>query len=119
MILNKNYESRQLSKSQQNSIELEVKITDVEVIEGNSWFGMGSYANFKIESRGRGVPNLENEKVYSVKRRFNEFKGFHQYLTSNSKFKGLIIPQLPPDTWIKNYNDEFLNERRQELEKYL
>jgi len=50
MILNKNYESRQLSKSQQNSIELEVKITDVEVVEGNSWFGMGSYANFKIES---------------------------------------------------------------------
>jgi hypothetical protein len=87
-------------------------------VEGN-WLGIGGYVQYKIESSARGISEMEDGVIYSVLRRFNEFKILHSYITEQDKFKGLIVPPLPQDTWMRNYSEEFLQERRNDLEKYL
>jgi len=42
--------------------------------------GMGGYALYKIETKAKGIPEMEDGNIYSVWRRFKEFKNFHQYL---------------------------------------
>ena len=95
-----------------------IKITDTQVVQGG-YFGYGSYVQYKIETRAKGIPGLNQGSVYSVWRRFNDFKALNSCLSKEEKFKGLIIPPLPENTYTKNFDDEFVNAWWRDLEKYL
>ena len=54
----------------------QIRITDTQVVSEGYW-GMSSYTQYKVESRLKGVPGLNSGSVYSVWRRFSDFKTLH------------------------------------------
>jgi len=91
-----------------------VVIPKVFVIKDYEKGSKGSYAVYQIEiKRGR--------QVIVRKYRYSQFADFHQALLRSSI--AIILQQakiyLPAKTWFKNVSPSFLDQRRQELEKYL
>ena len=63
------------------------------------------------------------DKVYEVRRRFNDFKRLYSALRQVDEYKGFSIPPLPEEaTDITSYmihSDTFIKERRQKLDSFL
>eukprot|EP01084_Bolivina_argentea_P087781 158540_1 len=55
--------------------------------------------------------------VITVARRYNDFKWLRNTLSAS--FPGLFIPPLPPANVIGRFEDSFVEERRQDLERFL
>ena len=75
--------------------------------------------NYKIETRAKGVPGLDPNKIYIVWRRFNHFRELNDEILGKDKYKGIILPPLPQSTYFKSTTPEFIEERQAALEKYL
>jgi len=55
--------------------------------------------------------------VITVARRYNDFKWLRSVLCA--QFPGLFVPPLPPSNVIGRFEDSFIEERRQDLERFL
>ena len=55
--------------------------------------------------------------VITVARRYNDFKWLRSVLCT--QFPGLFVPPLPPANVIGRFEDSFIEERRQDLERFL
>merc|ERR1712228_133325 len=55
--------------------------------------------------------------VITVARRYNDFKWLRNVLCA--QFPGLFVPPLPPANVIGRFEDSFIEERRQDLERFL
>ena len=51
--------------NEDNEFGCRIKITDTQTVEGG-YFGYGSYVQYKIETRAKGIPGLKQDTVYSV-----------------------------------------------------
>jgi len=91
-----------------------VVIPKVSVVNDNVKGSRGSYAEYHLQiKRGR--------QVIARKYRYSQFANFHKALLSSSIMiimRGGKI-RLPPRTWFRNISENFLQQRRVELEKYL
>lgn len=92
-----------------------LNITVSDPIKRTDGVGMMSYTTYKVNTmtnRGdmRGGP-------FSVIRRFNDFKGLHGSLAE--EFPGAIIPPLPEKSLIGRFEEQFVESRRRNLERFL
>ena len=55
--------------------------------------------------------------VITVARRYNDFKWLRSILLK--AFPGLFVPPLPPANVIGRFENSFIEERRQDLERYI
>ena len=52
---------------------------------------------YRVETKSNLLNLYEHNKVYSVERRFNDFKQLHESLSSNPNYQGFALPPLPVD----------------------
>eukprot|EP00347_Sterkiella_histriomuscorum_P017988 403347214 len=97
--------------------DLDIKITSQEQV-ASGYFGMGSYTQYKIESRSK-LQNYDENKLYIAFRRFSDFQWLHSVFSENVLYKGLIIAPLPEKKLIGNMDAAFIEKRRSELENFL
>lgn len=76
----------------------------------SGWFGSTSYYSYTVISKISG-------KLFTVKRRFKDLDWLHTILTK--QYKGYSIPPLPVKKYIKNTSGDFIEERRNDMERYL
>ena len=93
---------------------LDSKITEVVHVRESMFKASVAYYCVKTKST---LLNLYNkDKVYEVRRRFNDFKRLYSALRQVDEYKGYSIPPLPEEaTDITSYvihSDIFIKERR-------
>ena len=78
---------------------------------------------YLIETKSTLRSLYDKDRVYKVRRRFNDFKRLYQALKEVDEYKGFSIPPLPEDaTSIGSYvvhSSAFIEERRHKLESFL
>ena len=100
---------------------LDVKITDVTQVRESMFKSSVTY--YIIETRSTLSSNYQKDKVYEVRRRFNDFKRLHSAIKQVDAYKGFSIPPLPEEasglTSYVIHNENFIKERRQKLDSFL
>ena len=93
---------------------LDAKITEVNHVKESMF--KGSVTFYKIETTSTLLSLYNKDKVYEVRRRFNDFKRLYQALRQVEAYKGFSIPPLPEEaTGITSYvvhSDTFIKERK-------
>ena len=93
---------------------LDAKITEVTHVRESMFKSAVTYYTLETKSTLLGLYN--KDKVYTVRRRFNDFKRLYSALRTVDEYKGFSIPPLPEDaTSITSYavhSDSFIKERR-------
>lgn len=78
----------------------------------NTWgLGLRSYILYTVETQ------FSPRELYVVERRFNDLEWFYKDITQN--FKGYNVPPLPKKQYFGNTSEEFVEERRLWIEKFL
>lgn len=100
----------------QQKQKFEVRIVSYQTIQ--------NVVYYKIQTRASQHGLYDSEKVYSVERRFNDFKALHKHLSGNPAYAGYGIPKLPAEAaswsgWLLGESEEFVRERKTALEVYL
>lgn len=74
---------------------------------------------FQPSSSSNADPTSASEEptIITVERRFNSFISIHQLLAL--KFPAICIPDLPPKTFTGRFSEEFVERRRNDLERWL
>ena len=71
---------------------------------------------YTLETKSTLLGLYNKDKLYTVRRRFNDFKRLYSALRTVDEYKGFSIPPLPEDaTSITSYvvhSDSFIKERR-------
>lgn len=100
---------------------LDAKITELSHVKESMF--KGSVTFYHIEAKSTLLSLYNKDKVYKVRRRFNDFKRLHQALRQVDEYKGFSIPPLPEEaSSITSYvvhSDAFIKERRQKLDSFL
>ena len=100
---------------------LDAKITEVTHVRESMFKSAITYYTLETKSTLLGLYN--KDKLYTVRRRFNDFKRLYSALRTVDEYKGFSIPPLPEDaTSITSYvvhSDSFIKERRQKLDSFL
>ncbi|ETO23059.1 hypothetical protein RFI_14123 [Reticulomyxa filosa] len=61
--------------------------------------------------------HVEGLKItYNIERRFRDFDALHKKLSSI--FNSGVLPELPPKTLRKKFDDDFVNQRKEDLDRY-
>lgn len=97
---------------------LEITIPKFETISEGYW-GLKSYTRFLIVTQANNVPMLESDTEYSVWRRFSDFEWFHNSLTEQDEYKGLVLPSLPEKSYFSKNDEAFVESRRHDLANFL
>lgn len=101
-----------------SSPPLYIRVCDPQRKEQSKMFGMqGSYMQYKVVTVSELSSYKNPEPV--VRRRFREFVGLDQLL--KARFRGYFIPPRPEKNAVEGQRmkDDFIEERRAALEKYL
>lgn len=104
---------KDLSSLNDKDAKLEIisKITvEPPKLIGRGWFGSASYYVYPITT-------VINEQTFKVNRRFSDLDWMHNRFVA--KYKGFLIPPRPDKRFIHNSDDRFIEERRDQIEKYL
>ena len=100
---------------------LDAKISDVSHVRESMFKGSVTY--YEIETRSSLASLYTKDKLYSVKRRFNDFKRLYSALRQVEQYKGFSIPPLPEEasglTSYVVHSENFIKERRQKLDSFL
>jgi len=76
--------------------------------------GYATYVSYIIKSK-----YLDSDVVLEAERRFSDFDWLNTYFRTNSIYKGLVFPILPPKKSLGNIDPMFIQQRKAELERYL
>ena len=100
---------------------LDAKITEVVHVKESMF--KASVAYYCVQTKSTLLNLYNKDKVYDVRRRFNDFKRLYSALRQVDEYKGFSIPPLPEEaTDITSYmihSDTFIKERRQKLDSFL
>lgn len=95
----------------------------VEVTNERESMFKSSVTYYTIETRSTLLHLYNKDQVYTVKRRFNDFKCLYVALREVEQYKGFSIPPLPEEaSGLASYvvhNENFIKERRQKLDSFL
>lgn len=103
--------------SEATSSDFTIAITETQTVS-SGYFGMSSYTLYKLETRC-SLPGYDPNVMYSALRRFSDFTWLHDKLSATEAYKGFIIPSLPQKKYIFNFDPNFIEQRKNELEEYL
>lgn len=106
-----------------------IRIPKSEYIK-SGYFGISSYTIYRIDTKVSfyNINNQKNKsklsgfdenKIYSVFRRYSDFEWLHDKLQNVEKYKGCVIPSLPEKSMLKKNSEEFVEKRKLELQLYL
>ena len=100
---------------------LDAKITEVVHVRESMF--KASVAYYIVQTKSTLLNLYNKDKVYEVRRRFNDFKRLYSALKQVDEYKGFSIPPLPEEatdyTSYVIHSDTFIKERRQKLESFL
>lgn len=93
---------------------LDAKITEVVHVRESMF--KASVAYYCLQTKSTLLSLYNKDRVYEVRRRFNDFKRLYSALKQVDEYKGFSIPPLPEDaTDLTSYvihSDTFIKERR-------
>lgn len=100
---------------------LDAKIVNVAHVRESMFKSSVTY--YTLETRSTLLSLYNKDKVYEVKRRFNDFKRLYSALRQVDQYKGFSIPPLPEEaTGLTSYvvhSETFIKERKQKLDSFL
>ena len=100
---------------------LDAKISEVSHVKESMFKSSITY--YLLETKSTLLSLYNKDKVYHVRRRFNDFKRLYSALRQVDEYKGFSIPPLPEEaTSLTSYvmhSDAFIKERRQKLDSFL
>jgi sorting nexin-1/2 len=89
-----------------------ITVTDPEKRDSGR---LDSYTVYKVTTK-TSLPQYRNTE-FSVMRRYRDFLWLYSQL--QEKYKGVILPPIPEKNALSRFNEDFIEFRRRELEKFL